>query len=233
MNIQINVQRHRKLNKCNNQKGFTLVEMMISSAIGLIAMSGVISVFATSVKSNGDGLKQIRLNQELRAIMDVMIRDVRRSGYWRNADGIAVNPFSTLFVSNDNRCVTYRYDAKIIPAGDAPDPLDNANNFGYKFKNNGIQYRTNSAACADNAGWAFISDTNTVNVTDLTINLNTICTNLSALNNTDCIANAPAAGDTVSYMYMLDISLSGELKNDNNVNYTLVDTVSIRNSEPR
>ena len=223
----------RNTRKINKQKGFTLVEMMVSSAIGLIAMSGVISMFATSVKSNGDGLKRIRLNQELRAIMDVMVRDIRRAGYWRNADGIAPNPFSTLFVSNDEQCVTYRYDAIDVVPPALPDPADNANNFGFKFANNGIQYRTNSTTCDSNANWNFISDVSAITITDLTLQLNTTCTNLSALVNTDCQANAAVAGETVSLMYLLDISITGELTSDSSVSYTLTDTVSIRNSEPR
>lgn len=219
--------------KSNRQKGFTLVEMMVSSAIGLIAMSGVVSMFAASVKSSSDGLKRVRLNQELRAIMDVMVRDIRRAGYWRNADGITANPFSTLFVSNDKQCVTYRYDAVDIVPPALPDPTDNANNFGFKFQNNGIKYRTKSVTCDKNKDWTFISDVNAIKITDLNLQLNTTCTNLSALVNTDCETNAPGAGDTVSYMYMLDISLTGELTSDNTVSYTLTDTVSIRNSKPQ
>ena len=204
---------------------------MISSAIGVIAMAGAISVFSTSVKSNGDNLKRIRLNQELRAIMDVMVRDIRRAGYWSIADGTTPNPFSTLNVSGDEKCITYRYDFATVPPA-VPDPLDNANNFGFKFHNNGVKYRTNSATCGTNNNWVFISDPNAVKVTSLNFNLTTTCANLSAKIDTDCIASSPAADDVLSYMYMLEITLNGELTSDSNVTYSLTDSVSIRNAVP-
>lgn len=62
--------------------GFGLVELMIGLTLGLIIISGVLGIFSNTVKNQSDNLKISRLNQELRAIMDVMTRDIRRAGYW-------------------------------------------------------------------------------------------------------------------------------------------------------
>ena len=206
--------------------------MMISSTIGLIAMTGVISMFATSVKSNGDNLKRVRLNQELRAIMDVMVRDTRRAGYWRDADGVMPNPFSTLNVSNDGSCITYSYDFTETYDFAAPSPLDDADNFGFRLLDDGVKYRKNSTTCGSTTDWELISDPNAITITGLNFTLNTTCSNLTSEINTDCMANNPAPGDILSYMYILDITLAGELSSDNTVTYSLTDSVSIRNAVP-
>jgi len=215
-------QRHK-------QKGFTLVEMMISSAIGLIVMAGVISIFATSVAASGDNMKRVRLNQEIRTIMDVMVRDIRRAGYWRDANSLATaNPFATLFVSADSQCLSYSYDVnQATPAL----PLGNEDNFGFRLINGAVRYRTSSTNCDTNAGWNLISDPNVVNITTLTFNLQTVCTNLS--NPTGAINCTSAGGtDTLASMQRINITLTGQLKNDANVRFTLTNSVYIRNALP-
>ncbi len=66
--------------------GVSLVELMIGVAIGLAIISGAISVFGSTVNSQSSALKSMRLEQELRSVMDLMSRDLRRAGYWSMAD---------------------------------------------------------------------------------------------------------------------------------------------------
>ena len=67
------------------QRGFTLIELMISIVIGLIILAAVVGMFVTLIKSDNDNLKSIRLNQELRAAMSLITRDIRRAGANQNA----------------------------------------------------------------------------------------------------------------------------------------------------
>lgn len=118
------------------QAGVSLVELMIGSAIGLIVIGGVVAMYATTVKSGGDSLKAARLDQELRAVMEIMNRDIRRAGYLgvdpEDTDiatagdpeaayiaALTGNPF--MQAGNDitvsaatgetaNSCITYSYD---------------------------------------------------------------------------------------------------------------------------
>jgi prepilin peptidase dependent protein B len=85
----------------NNLRGFTLVEMMIGIVVGFIVLAGVIAVFLAVVRSSAYVARESRLNQELRTAMDLMVNDIRRAGYWRNArpynpdvdDDLVFNPF--------------------------------------------------------------------------------------------------------------------------------------------
>ena len=62
------------------QRGFTLIELMISIVIGLIILTAVIGMFVTMIKADNDYLKSIRLNQELRSSMSLITRNIRRAG---------------------------------------------------------------------------------------------------------------------------------------------------------
>ncbi len=75
------------------QKGFTLVELMISLVLGLIVAAIILNMYIATIRSNAQALETIRLNQELRAVADVMLRDMRRTGY-SSEDDVSDNPFA-------------------------------------------------------------------------------------------------------------------------------------------
>jgi prepilin peptidase dependent protein B len=124
--MPMNITANLKITKYK-QRGFTLIELMISIVIGLIVLAAVISMFVTMIKSDNDNLKSIRLNQELRAAMSLITRNIRRAGANQNAAVNSsttppTNPFSslaggtrlTITVNQQgipNSCITYSYDA--------------------------------------------------------------------------------------------------------------------------
>lgn len=63
------------------QGGISIVELMIGMAVGLIVVGMVLSVYLTTLSTSGDTLKASRLNQEVSAIMNIMVNDIRRAGY--------------------------------------------------------------------------------------------------------------------------------------------------------
>ena len=63
-----------------------LVELMVALVAGLIVSAAVTRFFISSMKSNGEYVQSTRLTQELRNILDLMSRDVRRAGYRRRRD---------------------------------------------------------------------------------------------------------------------------------------------------
>ncbi|NIO41962.1 MAG: hypothetical protein GTO41_18415, partial [Burkholderiales bacterium] len=52
--------------------GVSLVELMIGIALGLAIISGAIGVFSSAVSSQSSALKSMRLEQELRSVMDLI-----------------------------------------------------------------------------------------------------------------------------------------------------------------
>ncbi len=218
----------------NPQKGFSLIELMISMTISMIVLAGVIALFANTVRSNAEGLQYTRLNQELRAIMDVMVRDIRRAGYYSAADGTSPNPFQpgnkAVVIGDSGKCITYLYQKDTSKT--AADPK---NQFGFRVLNNTIKMRRNGSDCTSTTNWEAISDANVVAIDTLTFELagdqaKTYCTNLTTdITNEGENCTGANVGDVVATVYVVTVTLSGHLIDDASVNLTLTEKVVVRN----
>jgi len=206
-----------------NNKGFTLIELMLGLTIGLIATGGVVSMLSHSIQSNSVILKDIYLNQELRTIMSGIVKDIRRAGYWKNANGLSENPFSAIYISKDKSCILYNYD---IEPYDKNRP-GKEDNFGIRLIDQAIRIRENSTDCTTKKGWRSVTDNNNLKIESLIFNDNSLCTNISSTQR-DC--NTPEIGDVLSIKHIIDVSISAYLKNDKNNLLNLNERIVVRNS---
>lgn len=69
-----------------DQGGFSLIEMLLALLLGLVLVGGVASWAITHVGEQRRLLAQARLGQDLRAVIDLASRDLRRAGYWGQAE---------------------------------------------------------------------------------------------------------------------------------------------------
>ncbi len=65
----------------NKESGFTLIEMLISMAIGLIILSALSSTFLMQRKIYDVQEQVVEMVQTARAAMDMMTREIRMAGY--------------------------------------------------------------------------------------------------------------------------------------------------------
>jgi Tfp pilus assembly protein PilV len=70
----------------NKQSGLTLIELMISIALGLLVLTGLVYMLSATMRTNTSTIRTTHLNQELRAIMDLMTRDLKRAGALGHAE---------------------------------------------------------------------------------------------------------------------------------------------------
>ena len=68
------------------QRGVTLIELMIGLTVGALVMAGAITLFAKISFSGLENTRSIRLNQQLRATLDFIHRDLQRAGYVKAFD---------------------------------------------------------------------------------------------------------------------------------------------------
>jgi prepilin-type N-terminal cleavage/methylation domain-containing protein len=211
-----------------HHKGFTLIELLIAIAISLIIISAVLTMFTAMSSSNIDYLKSVRLNHELRAVMSVMVRDLRRAGHNQDAaaESIAatsINPYSNsaggatvqatvLSVSGSNttdRTVRFSYDR---------DDDANVEAYGYRLNVTGgvgaIEYcnsdaATNGAACTN---WQDLTDSNLIDIDFLDFELDTI----------------DVASGTLT-IRQLTITMTGTLISDPDFTRTISEVIKIRN----
>ncbi|MCK9622068.1 MAG: prepilin-type N-terminal cleavage/methylation domain-containing protein [Methylobacter sp.] len=232
------------------QKGYTLIELMIATAIGLIVVGATISIYITAVGSSSNTIKSARLNHDLEAAMALMINDIKRAGYWNGAVvGVDSrnNPF-TAAATNINipisTCILYSYDA------DDDGIVDANEHYGFKLTNNTLNMRgtgttTNSADCS-NGTWESFIDNTQLTITQLQFSFVPVtgllpatsrCLNVTtdtvtdaaacATDATNCTAATPC---NIAEKRVVNIRLSGQLTSDTSVTKTLNGTVEVRNS---
>jgi type IV pilus assembly protein PilW len=69
------------LNRLNNQKGFTLIELMVAIAIASAVMAGIYSVFIMQQRTQLTEQVAVDMQQTLRAAMYMVERDIRMAGF--------------------------------------------------------------------------------------------------------------------------------------------------------
>ena len=201
------------------QRGYTLIELMISLVIGLVALAAVTSVFISMLGTNTTQMKTIRLNQELRGAMTNIVRDLRRSGFNAYAaqqlgPPIASFGFSQLTLGgiapvdgSAQSTVNFAYDATYATY-DPASPTIEVETFGYQLNNGAIRACKDTVSTCSN--WERITDDSLVNISALTF-LPKI-TSVGGLNHTT-----------------ITVTLTGNLIADTNFTRTLVQTVVLRN----
>lgn len=155
-------------------KGFSLIELMIATTIGLTLLSGLLYLFTSFSRAQTDRLMTLRLQQELRAIMNVMINDIRRAGYWSGAAMAWKPPNANGFTNVQligGDCLLYTYDARKDDKDGIPDSEDHG---GFKLDKGRIRIRTSASPCqggkcgtCDSGVWWTLNDEKSVSITRL------------------------------------------------------------------
>ena len=173
------------------QSGFTLAELMISTALGLSVISSVLIGYLATYTSTVNTLAASRLSQELNTLMSVMVSDIRRSGYWgsptaatnsaynifNEVDNTALEVFDNMTDNNqvgvhgNGSCIVYAYDAVEDGMVEAEELV------GFRLNGGVVQMRTsgdvtNPDTCATTGNtWVDLTDSTLVNVTALDFDL--------------------------------------------------------------
>lgn len=165
------------INPTTNQKGMTLIELMISMVVALIVIGGATAIFISTLRSTNDNIRSLQLNEELRAATEVMVAEIRRAGYLYNSSLYAAAAASrdpslsvslpSLEVSADGTCITYAYDRNL-------DGNFNGEHHGFRLGGNGeIEYWTPGAdampACDDGENWTAITNPDVADITTFAI----------------------------------------------------------------
>lgn len=151
------------------QHGLSIIEFMVGLAVGLFVVGGAAKLFVDYIGSNRTLLLETRVNQDLRAAADLVARDLRRAGYWRNAPSAlyigasaptaASNPYAGIAYNGGTGELTYAYakdNDNALAAGTEA--------FGFRASGGALQMLVGG-------NWQQITDPNTltINAADLSI----------------------------------------------------------------
>ena len=165
------------------QKGFTLIELMVGMTIGLILLAGVGGLFMTTLRSNVEAVKQQRFEQTVQVLMNIMGSEIRRAGY-ANAGTIA-NPAIPVTLTNQINNKTYFASTNCVLLSHST-LTEDQRFYGYKLVNN-IVYMYSGLVNSPNLCTSTVTDWTAI--TQLWFDTGKV--DLTA--NYDCVA-APVAG---------------------------------------
>lgn len=155
--------------------GTTLVELLISMAIGFASLTAMASLVGHGIGLNTQLLAKSRLDEELNAIVELLVNDIKRAGYDANTNSIVsdpntlVSPFlHSVVIANypteaTKSCLLFAYDRN---KNGQLDTVNTNENYGYRLKDDAIEIRLNGLGCGIN-GWHDLSDPHVVKVTKL------------------------------------------------------------------
>ncbi len=235
----------------SRQKGLSLVEAMIALTIGLFLLTGLVTFVTDSLSANENRLKMARLNQELRATMTLMAREIRRAGFWGSpsfalgplgnmgAGTTYVNPFMAPITITSGSSTTTTYGGVYVPPSSTPGCIL----FSYDANGNGVLDTSNP-----DERYGFLLNDGVVYMrTGIGATLND-CTTSSgnawgALTNGSDVYyqtltfSGPAStvvyvngssGPNIQVRYVT-ITLTGQSKSDSSIQQTLTETVKLEN----
>lgn len=214
----------------HKQFGVTLPEMMIALGVNAILFIGLVGIFVSNLNHHRASIEEGRLNQQMQGAMSLMANDIRRAGYWLNANtdvgtDANTNPFmasgTDIAVNAGGDCILFTYDhdkngslAAISSAGDDE-------HYGFRLSGGAVQARLPGAAfncTAVATTWENITDPSIVQISALVFTIN----QLTVFSGT---------GSAGLMIRSVDISMTGALSSDPTVTKTLTNHVRIRNDK--
>ena len=243
----------REVKLIDLQKGVTLIELLIAMVISLIVSTAMVMLMANTMSSGTQTIQMTRLTQDLRAAIQIMSRDLRRSSYTSEAIQCFANPAcgsnGTLslpgaIIATDN-CLIFQLDR----AHDGNAINDQGGAFRRRVIGTGLAARGvieiwsangSPASCTAGAAasWVQITEPNVVDITELRMASDFVRTGSAWTATTTPLSYAEvimttAAGATTQTVRKVQFRLSGEMINsisDFPVRRTIEDMIRVRNN---
>jgi type IV pilus assembly protein PilW len=204
-------------------RGLSLVELMIGIAVGMFIVAAASLVTTNQLSDNRRLLLETQVQQDLRAAADLISRDLRRAGFWDQANtgvwssgnaGVVVNPYQEIgWNANATDRVTYKY--KLTSTGAEVDA-------GLRLSEDG------TIDVLLGAGWQPVTDSNTLTVTQFQVTLVQEAINLGGYCLPVCVPSAMTVCPSQRVRRFV-VQLQGQAANDANVRRTLNTVVRVPN----
>lgn len=217
-------------------RGLSVVELMVGIAVGMFVLAGAAMVVTNQLTDNRRLLLETQIQQDLRAAMDIITRDVRRSGYWADAYkavsppvAAVSNPYTPAGVfatSADTLAYTYSHDY---------DRLTDENNIVDAHEQNGFtlnssRHTIDVQLAAGN--FQALTDPDVVRITRFDAAFTATPVNLPTCATPPCAAVSAACGGSSQLLIRsVTLTIEGEAVHDPSVKRSLTSTVRLRNDQ--
>ncbi len=223
--------------------GLGLIEILVSIAIGLFLVASGATLVLNQLAEQRRLLLESRLNQDLRAVADLITRDLKRAGYWGAAqNGVwrgddtapAANPYVGVHPTvGAATLLGYAYSRDTTE----DDTVASQERFGLRLNANtqALELRLGGAAITPASGdqWQALTDPSLTRITRWAVQTQTRTVDLLAYcANPACAAGASAASCPPRLLQRtVSIELDATDSRDANVRFSLRSRLNLRNDE--
>jgi type II secretory pathway pseudopilin PulG len=216
-------------NCLKNQRGFGLIEMLVSMTLSLLTVAVMVILMSSTLGTGAATIQMSRLTQELRASIQLMSRDLRRANYHSGFLSCFANVncrtdlniaayVDTIHINDAGNCFWYWLDR------DSDANLANDAVGGFRYSTIGgvgvLQMRIegNAAAnCDDDTGWELITDPDTIDIASFNVS------------NSESYTETVSAEGDVQIVEKIRLSINGRMASNPTVNRQIQDLILIRN----
>lgn len=229
-------------------KGFSLIELMVAMVVGLFVAAIVATMYVSIIRANSTTVQVSRLNLDMQAALDIIARDIQRTGYASGAEAAlerdstgnptssaASNAVHTAMFSAyasdgstldlQNNCILLRYDANgdgsITGGANPPEIIA----YSFSLDTDSVVYQAfdsiGAQSCTvDNTWQALVGGDGQLNITALTFVLDPVSS-----------AIATSGAYNTSGQRAVIIRLSGQSATDDQIQLGLERKVRLRNDQ--
>ena len=218
-------------------RGVSIVELMIGITIGLFILAGASLVMTSQISDNRRLLLDTQVQQDLRAVSSLIVRDVRRANYYglshrkiwpSDLTQITANPYSGLIPAASGGSSSLQYERS----------LDDRNGIALNIDNNvvsdgervTIALNTSNHTVEMTLGSSSpqaLTDPNVLRVTDLTFTV--VNRELAVPCGIDCPTRGPLGCPLMQRLRQVSFVIMAEAMNDSRVRRSMRETVRLQN----
>ena len=216
--------------------GVSIVELMIGITIGLFILAGASLVMTSQISDNRRLLLDTQVQQDLRAVSSLIVRDVRRANYYGLAHRkiwpadltqATLNPYDRLLpaVSDGSNSLQYErsLDDQYLAANRDDDTVSSSERVTIALNSTNHTIEMTLGAGGPQA----LTDPNVLRVTDLTFTV--AVRDLPVPCGIVCPAVGPLGCPLVQRLRRVDFVIVGEAVNDSRVRRSLRESVRLQN----
>ena len=208
------------------RRGLSIIELLVGAAVGALVVGGAIGLYIGNLGGSRQLLAETRLNQDLRAAVDLVTRDLRRAGFWGNAlQGTIAIGAGALTAQNPYSAVTTASTSEIAYGftrdNTENNTLDANEQFALRLSSGAIQMQSG------NGSWTDLTDARAITITALTITPTSTVLPLGHLCPKTCAVGTPNCPTVTVRSYA--VTVQGQSVRDAAVQRTLRSDVRVRN----
>jgi hypothetical protein len=220
--------------RSRHPRGLSIVELLVGITIGLFILAGGVVVATDQIVDNRRLLLETQVQQDMRSAMDIIVRDIRRSGFSHGSRDLpAVGASTTTYAyrsagstpTEDASVLEYTYSTSVTDnhTADSSNPADWPDFRGVRHQGDAIQVRLGWN------NWQPLTDTEVLKITSFTAVATPVALNLPVCATPPCTGSGGCAGNASLVTNMLTLTMTGVARHDPRVERTLVANVRVRN----